>query len=391
MITDVAIVGGGPVGLTLALGLARRGLQISLFDPAASVTSGRWVLVSYGCWRIWRSLGLEPQIRPLAEPVLSIAASGTSPDSGAAFSSDDAPDGGPLGFMIDSGALCEVLGSACSREPLVRIGTATIDSLERHGPAVRLHGTAGAVEARLAVGCDGLGSRVRQWAGIRFEGWRYSSRALSTTVTLKEPHNSAARQVFLPSGPVAVLPLPGGSRANIVWTLPSRECEAMARVPDEVFADLFLRRTGGVFGPVLPDGQRRTFSLGLHVCDRFHSERVALAGDSAHQVHPLAGQGLNLGLKDAAALCDVVGDAAGLGLDIGSASVLSDYDRWRRADVVAAAAAMQGFATVFGAPAPVRALASTAMRMTAGFPAARRLIAREAGSDLGELPSLMRA
>jgi 2-octaprenyl-6-methoxyphenol hydroxylase len=160
---------------------------------------------------------------------------------------------------------------------------------------------------------------------------------------------------------------------------------------DAGFEAELARRADGFLSGVKLAGRRHSFPVGLHVADRFHAARVALAGDSAHQIHPLAGQGLNLGLKDVAALVDVIVEAGRVGLDIGAETALAPYTRWRRADVVASAAAMEGFARLFAGPAPVRIAAALAMQATGNIPSARKLFAQEAGGVLGELPSLMQA
>jgi 2-octaprenyl-6-methoxyphenol hydroxylase len=231
---------------------------------------------------------------------------------------------------------------------------------------------------------------VRTSAGLRFEGWDYPARAISTTVQLATPHRGAARQVFLPGGPLAVLPLKG-DRANLVWTERAPVAEALMAMDEAGFEAELARRVDGFLEAPRLAGPRHAFPVSLRIAERFHASRIALAGDSAHQVHPLAGQGLNLGLKDVAALVDVIGEAARVGLDVGSEAALAPYTRWRRADVVGTAAAMEGFARVFAGPAPVRALAGWAMGAVGANARARKLLAREAGGDLGETPSLMQA
>jgi 2-octaprenyl-6-methoxyphenol hydroxylase len=209
-------------------------------------------------------------------------------------------------------------------------------------------------------------------------------------VTSSQPHDGAARQIFLPSGPMAALPLSGG-RINLVWTERAAVAEALMALDDAGFEAELGKRADGFLPGVKLAGKRHSFPVGLHVADRFHGPRVALAGDSAHQIHPLAGQGLNLGLKDVAALVDVIAEASRVGLDIGAETALAPYTRWRRADVVASAAAMEGFARLFAGPAPIRIAAALAMQAAGNLGPARKLFAQEAGGVLGELPSLMRA
>jgi 2-octaprenyl-6-methoxyphenol hydroxylase len=195
--------------------------------------------------------------------------------------------------------------------------------------------------------------------------------------------------VFLPGGPLAVLPLTG-ERANLIWTETASVADALMALDDRDFEAELSKRSKSFLPGATLIGARHAFPVGLRLAERFHGVRVALAGDSAHVVHPLGGQGLNLGLKDVAALIDVVADAGRAGLDIGSETALAPYTQWRRADVVATAAAMEGFARAFSAPLPVRLASGLAMQLAGSSRMARRLFAREAGGDLGELPSLMR-
>ncbi|HVY89955.1 MAG TPA: FAD-dependent monooxygenase, partial [Hyphomonadaceae bacterium] len=257
-------------------------------------------------------------------------------------------------------------------------------------PQVSLSTDKGEVRASLVVACDGAKSVVRRASGLRFEGWDYDARAISATVKLSEPHAGAARQIFLPGGPLAVLPL-SGNRANLIWTEQAAVAEALVGLDDRGFEAELAKKAGDFLSGAKLAGPRQAFPLGLFVAERFHGTRIALAGDAAHVIHPLGGQGLNLGLKDVAALVDVIAEAAKAGLDIGAASALEPYTRWRRSDVVATAAAMEGFARTFSAPLPVRLAAGLAMQAAGSVKEARKLFAREAGGDLGDLPSLMRA
>ena len=387
---DVAIAGGGPVGLTLALALARRGFEVVVADGAAlhdkTRPDTRAYFISHGCWRIFRALGIEDQLLPVAEPVTQVEAEGRV--GGISFIAEDCSEPA-LGFMINAAALNAVLARAVGEEPKVKLlsGATITQAIIGGGSAVLKLGDAD-IEAALVVGCDGRNSLVRRTADIRFEGHDYDAAAISTTVRLGRPHTGAARQIFLPNGPMAVLPLKDDC-ANLIWT----EKAAVARALAELEPHDFERELAKKAGAFLPDaklaGPRIAFPIGLYVAERFDAERVALAGDAAHVIHPLAGQGLNLGLKDVAALVDVIGEAARAGLDIGAASALSPYTTWRRGDVVATAGAMEAFARTFTSALPVRLVAGAAMAIAGMIPPARKLFAREAGGDMGELPSLM--
>ncbi len=387
---DVAIAGGGPVGLTLALALGRRGYAVVVADGAkagdVSRPDTRAYFISHGCWRIFRALGIEDQLLAEAEPVTQVEAEGRI--GGISFIAEECSEPA-LGFMVNAGVLNAALARAVNAEAKVKLlagATFTQTTLGGASAVLKLGDTE--ISAPLVVGCDGRNSLVRRAANIRFEGHDYDAAAISTTVKLGRPHNGVARQVFLPNGPMAVLPLKDAC-ANLIWTEKAAVARALADLAPEDF-ELELAKRAGAF---LPDaklvGPRIVFPIGLYIAERFDAERVALAGDAAHVIHPLAGQGLNLGLKDVAALVDVIDEAARAGLDIGAASALSPYTTWRRGDVVATAAAMEGFARTFTSALPVRLAAGAAMAIAGMVPPARRLFAREAGGDLGELPSLM--
>lgn len=389
---DVAIAGGGPVGLTLALALARRGFEIVVADAAPPPGEGRAdtraYFVAYGCWRIFRALGLEPELLARAQPVTQVEAEGRV--GGISFIAEDCNEP-VLGYMIEAAALADALHAAVATETGVTLLTrARTESATFGDPRAVLKLADGEVRAPLVVGCDGARSIVRRQAGLRFEGHDYDAAAVSTIVQLARPHNGAARQVFLPNGPMAVLPLQG-DRANLIWTEKFAVASALVDLDARGFELELAKRAGNFIPGATLAGPRISFPIGLYIAERFEGPRVALAGDAAHIIHPLAGQGLNLGLKDVAALIDVIGDAARAGLDIGAAGALAPYTRWRRGDVVATAAAMEGFARTFTSALPVRLAAGAAMALAGAIPPARKLFAREAGGDLGELPTLMQA
>ncbi len=389
---DVAIAGGGPVGLTLALALARRGYDVVVADaappPCEGSTDTRAYFVAYGCWRIFRALGLETHLLAGAEPVTQVDAEGRV--GGISFIAEDS--GEPvLGYMVEAGGLAEALHAAVAAEKRVTLlARARIESVTFGDPCAVMKLAGGEVHAPLVVGCDGARSIVRRQAGLRFEGHDYDAAAVSTTVQLARPHNGVARQVFLPSGPMAVLPLEG-DRANLIWTERAAVASALVDLDAHGFELELAKRAGDFIPGAKLAGPRVSFPIGLYIAERFEGPRVALAGDAAHVIHPLAGQGLNLGLKDIAALVDVIQYAARAGLDIGAAGALAPYTRWRRGDVVATAAAMEGFARTFTSALPVRLAAGAAMALAGAIPPARKLFAREAGGDLGDLPSLMQA
>ena len=383
------------MGLTLALALAARGFDIVVADAAAPPGQGpgdsRAYFIAYGCWRIFRALGLEERLLPHAEPVLQVEAEGRL--GGISFMAEDCAEPS-LGYMIEGSALVAALHAAAAASKHVRVmSRAKIDAVA-FGPADATMTVSDVdVVASLIAGCDGAKSLVRKAAELRFEGHDYDAAAISTTIALAKPHEGVARQIFLPRGPMAVLPLKGDTshlhRANLIWTERAGVAEALVGLRDDEFERELAKAAGDFLPGAKLAGPRHAFPLRLQVAERFDAHRVALAGDAAHVIHPLAGQGLNLGLKDVAALVDVIAEAQRVGLDIGAASALAPYTTWRRADVAATAAAMEGFARAFTAPLPVRLAAGAAMAAAGVVPGVRKLFAREAGGELGDVPSLM--
>jgi 2-octaprenyl-6-methoxyphenol hydroxylase len=388
---DVAIVGGGPVGLTLALALARRGYETAVIDaapapkPGKAVSDSRAFFIAYGCWRIFRAMGLEEALLEHAEPVTSVEARGRI--GGVSFLAEDCSEP-VLGYMVEAQHLVPALHAAARADKRITLATGKIESVEFGDAEAVLRRVGGETRAALVVGCDGARSMVRKAAGLRFEGWEYDAKAVSATVKLGQPHRNTARQVFLPGGPLAVLPLKD-QRANLIWTERAAVADTLMELSDSGFEAELAKRAGDFLPGARLAGPRHVFPVGLFMAERFHANRAALAGDSAHVIHPLGGQGLNLGLKDAAALVDVVSEAGRAGLDIGAEGSLAAYTAWRRTDVAMTAAAMEAFARTFSAPLPVRLAAGLAMQAAGSAKQARKLFAREAGGDLGDLPSLM--
>lgn len=396
---EIAVVGGGPVGLTLALALARDGADVVLIDAEigdaeaggagqGARSDARAYFIAHGCWRIWTRLGVGEPLLAHAQAVRSLTADGEAVE-GAAF--DDLALGGePLGWMIEHAPLMSVLRAAVGAQTGIRsVAPAVVDAMQAAPGAARLTTDRGEVRAGLVAACDGGRSSLRESAGIAFEGRDYPALALSLFAKLDRPMEGVARQLFLPTGPIAVLPLPG-DRANIVWTMRTPAAHALSAMSTGDLAAELRSRAGDFIGGFKLEPRRGVFPLKLRLAGRYHAPRLALVGDSAHLVHPLAGQGLNLGLKDAAALADVVRAATRRGLDPGSETALEGYTRARRADGVAVAAAMDAFARVFTAPSLVRALGGLALGATRWTPGLMDWFVREAGGAAGDAPALMR-
>ena len=247
-----------------------------------------------------------------------------------------------------------------------------------------------AISTRLLVAADGARSTIRQAAGIATHGWAYDQSAIVTNVGHERDHCGRAEEHFLPAGPFAILPLKG-RRSSIVWTEHAREAERIMALPDDAFHAELEQRFKLHLGEITVVGARRVHPLGFFVARSFIAERIALVGDAAHVIHPIAGQGLNMGLKDVAALAEVIVDAARLGLDPGSATVLERYQRWRRFDTMAMGIATDGLNRLFSNRSDVLRLArDVGLGMVERLPGLKRLFIREAAGLVGEVPKLLR-
>jgi len=246
------------------------------------------------------------------------------------------------------------------------------------------------IESPLVIAAEGRDSPLREAQGIRTVGWDYGQTGIVTTVSHERPHNGVAYEQFLATGPFAILPMTD-NRASLVWTEVDREARRILSLPEDLFTAELRKRFGHHLGDVRPIAQRWSYPLKLHLARAYVKNRFALAGDAAHTIHPLAGQGLNLGLKDVAALAETVLDAARLGLDYGRADVLRRYERWRRFDSFALAVATDSLNRLFSNDfPPLRLARDVGLAVVDGIPPLRRFFMRHAGGDLGSLPRLLK-
>ncbi len=406
---DVIIAGAGMTGVTLALALADGGLRAVLVDPMpfdaqiAPTFDGRASAISFSAFRQWRALGAAPLLEPHAQRIEQILVTdGRTPGAAApaplpahlrfdAAEIADRCEGEPLGYLIENRHIRAALAATAQAQGIEVLAPVRVLAVEAGVGAASVTLSDGRVlKAPLVVGAEGRGSVVRRAGGIGAIGWSYGQSGVVATVGLERGHQGVAYEHFLPSGPFAILPLTG-DRASLVWTESTARGEALRAASDEPFHAHLMRRFGDFLGRVEVLGPRFVYPLSLQLAERFAVNRLALLGDAAHGVHPIAGQGLNLGLKDAAALAEVLSKAARLGEDIGSLTVLERYARWRRVDTVSNALAFDAFVRIFSNDNSLLRLARGAgMAVVNRIGPARRFFMQEAGGAVGDLPRLLR-
>jgi 2-octaprenyl-6-methoxyphenol hydroxylase len=299
-------------------------------------------------------------------------------------------EGEPFAHMVENRYLIDALVAKAKALGIDLRATAVTGFEHARNAIVVTLADGATLPARLLVGADGARSVIREQAGIVTHGWNYGQSAIVTTVGHERDHEGRAEEHFLPAGPFAILPLTG-KRSSIVWTESTKEAERIVALPDDEFHDELEKRFGLQLGEIEAIGPRRAFPLGLHTARSFIAERLALVGDAAHVIHPIAGQGLNMGLRDVAALAEAVADAARLGLDIGSSEVLERYQRWRRFDTMTMSVATDGLNRLFSNRSDVlRLVRDIGLGLVERAPALKRLFIREAAGFTGEVPKLMR-
>lgn len=400
--TDVAIVGGGLVGLTLALALARGGIASVVVDPetpalrAADAFDGRASAIALGSMRVLQGIGLWPSIAPDASPIRDIRVS--DGDSSLFLHYDHREIGDePFGYIVENRFTRRALYAALAMEPRVKLmapeKALDVVSHATHADVALASGQI--LRARLVVACDGRPSPLRKAAGIGAVRWDYEQSGIVCSIRHEKPHDGIAHERFLPAGPFAVLPLndaaDGSHRASIVWTEKSELAKLFAGLPEDEFCDEIHERFGWGLGKIELAGPRWVYPLVFVQAKKFFEGRVALAGDAAHGIHPIAGQGFNLGLRDVAALAEVLVEGQRLGLDPGSAERLEAYARWRGLDTVSMSAVTDGLLRLFSNDiAPIKLARDLGLAAVQAVPPLKRLFMRHAMGTIGSLPRLMR-
>ncbi len=389
------------VGLTLGLALAQGGLKVIVCDPVPKGAlldakfDGRVTAIAYAAIRMYQALGVWEQLAPDAQPIEDILVTDGAPErapSPFSLHFDGAEAGTPLGHIAENRHIRAALFAAVERAPnLELISPAALSDLaaDTHGITATLS-TGETITARLAVAADGRESAMRERMNIGIVGWSYPQIGIVATVEHEKPHNGVAYEHFLPAGPFAILPMTG-NRSSLVWTERDTLAPRMMKLPDAEFDAEIASRFGAHLGGTKATGPRWSYPLKFHLARAYVKPRFALAGDAAHGIHPIAGQGLNLGLKDAAALAEIVLDAARLGLDFGQLDILQRYERWRRFDTFTLGAATDALTRLFSNDiAPLRILRDFGMGVVDQIGPARRFFMRHAGGDIGKLPRLMK-
>jgi len=398
---DVLIAGGGFAGLTLATALAQAlgpPFAVTVADPtlgsghthderaSAIVAAARRLLDTLGVWR-----GVADEAQPILDMVVTDSRLDDAVRPVFLTFAGEIEAGEPFAHMIENRHLLAALEAKAKEAGVTLLPTAVAKFSKASAQHVDVElADGGTLATRLLVAADGARSSIRESAGIATHGWPYSQSAIVTDVAHQRDHQGRAEEHFLPAGPFAILPLKG-NRSSIVWTETTGEAERIAALPDAEFRVGLERRFKLHLGEITTIGARRVHPLGFFVARAFIAERIALVGDAAHLIHPIAGQGLNMGLKDVAALAEVIVDAVRLGLDPGAADVLERYQRWRRFDTMSMGLATDGLNRLFSnKSAPLRLFRDVGLGLVDRLPNLKRLFIREAAGLVGEVPKLLR-
>lgn len=405
-VRDIIVIGAALNGLAAALALGGRNVRrpldvtvVDLKDPRGFATNsfdGRASAITAAARRMFEALGVWQRVAHEAQPMSDIIVTDSATPGAARpvllqFGPDDMR-GGPSSHMIENRHVYAALLAEAEQSPHIHFAVGHAVEHYHFGPGLAAVTLAdgSVLKATLIVAADGRKSPAREAAGIKLVGWPYDQMGLVATVEHELPHHGRAEEHFTPSGPFAILPLPG-NRSSLVWSERTEAAQRMLALPLEAFEEELKLRFGSHLGEVKLISGRHGYPLAMYVAETFCGNRLALVGDAAHVLHPLAGLGFNLGLRDVAALADCIHDAAGLGLDIGSAAVLERYTQWRRFDTVATGAAMDGMNRLFANTNPVLTLLRRAGLMAVNrMGGLKSMFVTEAAGISGDLPRLLR-
>jgi 2-octaprenyl-6-methoxyphenol hydroxylase len=397
---DLVVAGAGFAGLALAIAL-RQGLgeafAVTVADPAlahAPSRDPRASAIAAAARRLFAAIGVWNAVEADAQPILDMVVTDSKLEDGVRPGlltfGGDVEEGEPFAHMIENRVLIDALVDKAKAVGVDLRATAVTEFKHAKNTIDVTFADGDAIAARLLVGADGARSRIRERADIASYGWAYDQSAIVCTVAHERDHQGRADEHFLPAGPFAILPLTG-RRCSIVWTERAREATRIVALPDAEFHGELERRFGLHLGDIEVTGPRRAFPLGLFTARSFIAERLALVGDAAHIIHPIAGQGLNMGLRDVAALAEAVADAARLGLDSGCDDVLQRYQRWRRFDTAMMGVATDSLNGLFSNRSDaLRLFRDVGLGLVERTPALKRMFIREAAGFTGEVPKLLR-
>ena len=398
---DVLVGGGGFAGIALGIALRQAlgaSFSVTIADPAFArdrVVDARASAIAAAARRMFQTIGVWERAADQAQPILDMVITDSRLEDAVrptflSFAGEVA-EGEPFAHMIENGPLLQALIDKAKDEG-VAVRAVSVTDFATPSPQ-RIHVTlsdGSRIAARLLVGADGARSAIREHAGIATHGWEYGQSGIVTNVAHERDHQGRAEEHFLPSGPFAILPLKG-RRSSLVWTEESREAARIVALNDEEFHAELERRFGLHLGEIKAEGPRRAFPLGLAVARSFIADRLALVGDAAHIIHPIAGQGLNMGLKDVAALAETVVDAARLGLDPGGPDTLERYQRWRRFDTMAMGVTTDSLNRLFSNHSDIlRVMRDVGLGLVDRMPALKQFFIREAAGLVGDVPRLLK-
>jgi len=397
---DVVIGGAGFAGLALGIALRQAlggGFAVTVADPALGHSHSRdprASAIAAAARRLFEAIEVWQPVEAQAQPILDMVVTDSKLDDAVRPTfltfGGEVEEGEPFAHMIENRLLVDALVAKAKEIGVELRGTAVTGFAPGRNCIDVTLADGDTISVRLLAGADGARSQIREQAGIATHGWNYGQSAIVCTVEHERDHEGRAEEHFLPAGPFAILPLTG-KRSSIVWTEKESEAERIVALPDDSFHDELEKRFGLHLGDLKVTGARRAFPLGLFTARSFIAERLALVGDAAHIIHPIAGQGLNMGLRDVAALAEAVADAARLGLDIGGVDVLERYQRWRRFDTAMMGVATDGLNRLFSNRSDVLRLArDIGLGLVERMPALKRVFIREAAGFTGDVPKLMR-
>jgi 2-octaprenyl-6-methoxyphenol hydroxylase len=397
---SIVICGGAFAGLALALAL-RQGLgpdiPVIVADPALATRPSRdprATAIVAACRRLFEAIGIWGQVADGAQPILDMVVTDSKLQDATrpvflTFAGNVEP-GEPFAHMVENRHLIDALAvrAEAAGVDLRALPVSTFEARAEGVDVTLADGTV--IEASLLVAADGARSKLRERAGIATHGWEYNQSGIVVTVGHERDHQGRAEEHFLPAGPFAILPLKG-NRSSLVWTESRKEASRIVALSDDEFHGELEQRFGLHLGEIKALDKPRAFPLGYFVARSFIAERLALIGDAAHVIHPIAGQGLNMGLKDVAALAEVVVDAARLGIDIGQADVLERYQRWRRFDTMAMGLATNSLNVLFSNESTLlRTVRDIGLGLVDRTPPLKSLFIRQAAGLSGEVPRLLK-